>query len=450
MSSDIHWIIVPSEECAKVLRITDGVAESFSVRSNEELSLARSLVGVFREQEYESQPILLALRSCDVLAISLPADASTTRQAMIYELEEYVPIPAEQFTADFLQHEQCRWAGLIEHQKFLPLIDELATNQILIQHIVPLSILVAQYLISQSTNSESGIRSLIWIFDEEIFGNWIEIFLFTPDGLPLSWQLIDKTPEALRCALMAETQVRETDICIYSIGLSDELRCVLETIPRIKFSGNIKTETEDVIQHSIVCQSVAIFTRKQKTWWDFSREHLSMRGTDRILTKSIRMLLWGAVTFLFVLCLVFFVRGYQYRRFETQFLREQEKVFREALPEQKIQTGFRNRLESEYKKISAQRENSTDLPQRESALIPLLKVLQSLPPKVRYRFPEIRIEQNHIRLDGQLQVHGDAEIIATALENGGFIVEPPSTQQTGSSGISVRITVLRQNLEEKP
>jgi hypothetical protein len=371
---------------------------------------------------------------------------------MIYELEEYVPIPAEQFTADFLQHDQCRFAGLIDHQKFLPLLDELATDQILVQHIVPLSILVAQNLISQPKNLESGIRSLIWIFDDELFGNRIEFFLFTSDGLPLSWQLIDKTPYALRRTLTAEIQARDADIYVDSICLPDELHQVFETIPRVQLTNNIKTEieTENILQQAIVRQCITIFARKQKAWWDFSRDQLAMRGTDRILGKSIRTLLWGTVAFLSALCLVFFVRGFQYSRFETQFRQEQEKVFREALPEQKIQTGFRNRLESEYKKMSAQRENSAELPQRESVLIPLLKVLQSLPPKVRYRFPEIRIEQNDIRLDGQLQVHGDAEIIATSLEKGGFVVEAPSTQQTGSNGVSVRLTIVRQNTEAKP
>ncbi|MDR0608589.1 MAG: hypothetical protein LBG58_00580, partial [Planctomycetaceae bacterium] len=419
-------------------------------QSDDEISLATAISKVFLEQEYNAEPVLLAPCSHDVLSVSLPADSSSNRQAMIYELEEYVPIPAEQFTADFLQHDQCRWAGLIDHQKFLPFLDELATDQILIQHIIPLSIIVAQNLISQSKNIENGIRSLIWIFDDEFFGNRIEFFLFTPDGLPLSWQLIDKTPDALRRALIAEIQTRDTDIYVDSIGLPDELFHVFETIPRVKLIDNIKTETENILQQSIVRQSTAILTRKQKSWWDFSRDHLAMRGTDRVLGKSIRTLLWGSVTFLSVLCLVFFVRGFQYSRFKTQFRQEQEKVFREALPEQKIQTGFRNRLESEYKKMSAQRENSAELPQRESVLIPLLKVLQSLPPKVRYRFPEIRIEQNDIRLDGQLQVHGDAEIIATALENGGFAVEPPSTQQTGSNGVSVRLTIVRQNTEAKP
>jgi hypothetical protein len=447
MSTTVFWLIIPLEDRATILRIAGDDVTLFSVHSDDETSLAKAIAKVFLEQEYDAQPILLAPCSSDVLSISLPADMSANRQAMLYELEEYVPIPAEQFTADFLQHDLYRFAGIIDNQKFLPLLDELATDQILVQDIVPHSIIVAQYLTQESKNSEGGIRSLIWIFDEEFFGNRIEFFLLTADGVPISWQLIDKTPDALRRALTAEIQGRDIDIYIDYFHLPEELQSVFETIPRIKLTKNI--ETENILQQAIVRQSAAILARKQKAWWNFCRDQLAMRGTDRVLGKSIRTLLWGSVAFSAALCLVFFVRGFQYSRFESQFRQEQEQAFRQALPEQKIQTGFRNRLESEYKKMSAQRENTADLPQRESALIPLLKVLQSLPPKVRYRFPEIRIEQNDIRLDGQLQVHGDAEVIATALENGGFAVEPPGTQQTGSSGVSVRLTIVRQSGEEK-
>jgi hypothetical protein len=222
-----------------------------------------------------------------------------------------------------LQHEQGRWAGLIDHQKFLPLLDELATDQILIQHIVQLSILVVQHLISQSKNSENGLRSSIWIFDDEFFGNRIEFFLFTPDGLPISWQLVDKTPDALHRVLIAEIQTRDTDIYVDSIGLPDELRHIFETISRVKLTDNIKTEidaksaTKNILQQLVVHQSAAIIARKQKAWWDFSRDQLAMRRTDRILGKSIRTLLWERLCFCRVLCLVFFVRGFQYSRFSN-------------------------------------------------------------------------------------------------------------------------------------
>jgi hypothetical protein len=448
MTHPFIWLIVPSEDRALILRIAGEKVMPFLAQSDDDTSLPKAIGKIFQEQEYNAEPVLLAPCSQDVLSVSLPPDLSANRQAMLYELEEYVPLPAEQFTADFCQYENGRWAGVIDHQTFLPLLDELAAYQIIVQSIVPLSVLVAQYLIQKPANLDNGIRSLIWTFEEEFFDRRIEFFLLTPDGSPISWQLLDSRPESLKLALEAEIQMRDLDIYIDSPHLPEELHQVLVRIPRVRLMMNEPAEG-NIFHQAIARQSALVLSRKKMPWWEFCRDQLAMRGTDRVLGKSIRMMLWGAVAWTAALCLVFSVRGFQYNRLETQYRQEQEQVFREALPEQKIQTGFRNRLESEYKKMSAQRENTADLPQRESALIPLLNILQSLPPKVRYRFPEIRIEQNDIRLDGQLQVHGDAELIATALEEGGFAIEPPSTQQTGSGGVSVRITIVRPSGKEK-
>ena len=399
------WLIVPSKDRAVVLRVAGNAIAPFVAEASDETPLAKVIAKVFLEQEYDAQPILLAPRSTDVLAVSLPPMASMNRQAMLYELEEYVPIPAERFVADIFSHEKEQFAGVIDTEKFLPLIDELAAQEILIQAIVPLSVIVAQYL-TQSPITIDGIRAVLWSYEKEptLDDGRIELFFLTADGLPLSWQLLDEKPDSLRRAFETEILVRDVDISVESPHLPEELRAVSGTIPRVTFVTNEPVndeETGNLLLLAIAKQSDAILSRKKRPWWDFRRDGLAMRGTDRILGKSIRMTLWGSVALVTALCLVLGVRMYKYDSLASQYRQEQEAAFREALPDQQLQTGFRNRLESEHVKMSAQRENTTDIPQRESVLVPLLKILQSLPKpgspggqQVRYRFPEIRIEPN--------------------------------------------------------
>jgi type II secretory pathway component PulL len=446
------WLIVPSEERAVILRIVGNEITPFVAVSDETTTLAGAIAKTFSEQEYDAQPILLAPRSADVLSVTLPPDSSANRQAMIYELEEFFPIPAEQFVADVAAHERGRFAGVIDTEKFMPLLDELVTQKILVQAIVPLSILIVQYLTHHPMPLDGSICAIVWSYGEKLAFDEekIELFLVTPDGLPLSWQLLDANPESLRRAIEAEIFTKDVNLSVDPLYLPENLRTLLEKIPRVSVAAEEQKNDEEpdsLLLRALAKQSELVLSRKKRPWWNFCRDQLAMRGTDRVLGKSVRMLLWGSVALVAALCLVCFVRMFQYDRLAYQYRQEQEKVFREALPEQTLQTGFRNRLESEYVKMSAQRENTADLPERESVLIPLLNVLQSLPKNVRYRFPEIRIEQNTLRLDGQLQVHGDAELIATALERGGFAVEPPSTQQTGSSGVSVRLSIVRPSKE---
>lgn len=456
MSSTVSktiWLIIPSEDRATILRAHGNGVDVFSAEADDETTLAQAIAKVFSEQEYEAQPVLLAPRSTDVLCVSLEPDPSANRQAMLYELEEYLPLPAEEFVADIYSHDNGRFAGVIDKNKVLPLLDELATHEILVQSIVPLSILAAQYL-AHNPETIDGLRCLDWGYENENLsdGNRIELFFLTPEGLPISWQLLDQSPETLRQAMLSAILHYDKNIVVDSPHLPDDLREMLKSLDRVKLATTEPVDSEesgDLLQIAIVRQAEDILARKKKPWWEFCRDDLAMRGTDRVLGKSTRILLWGGVALAAALCLVLFVRMFKYDRMAIEARQEQESAFRQALPEQKLQTGFRNRLESEYTKMSAQRENTGDIPQRESALVPLLKIMQALPKKVRYRFPEIRIEQNNIRLDGQLQVHGDAELIATALEEAGFEVETPSTQQTGTQGVAVRLTILRPGGKEE-
>ncbi len=450
MSSETKtiWLIIPAEDRATILRAHGNAVDTFSAESTDDISLALAIAKIFLEQEYEAQPVLLAPLSRDVLCVSLEPDSSLSRQATLYELEEFLPLAAEEFVADILSHAEARFAGVLDKSTIVTLLDDLSDHGILVQSIVPFSILAAQYL-ARHAETIDGLRCLIWQYQGDTFlsQDKIELFLLTAEGLPVSWQLLDNSRESLRHALLSAILRYDKNITVASPHLADNLRNTIQSMDRVKLATTEPQNDEesgDIVPIAIIRQAESILAQKQKPWWEFSRDDLAMRGTDKVLGKSARILLWGAVALCFALCLVFSVRLF----LEAAARKEQESAFKQALPEQKLQTGFRNRLESEYRKMSAQRENTGDIPQRESALVPLLKIMQTLPKNVRYRFPEIRIEENTIRLDGQLQVHGDAELIATALEKAGFEVEPPSTQQTGTQGVSVRISIFRPSGKE--
>jgi len=294
------WLIIPSEDRVAVLRVVGNVVTSFSAMVDDETTLASAIINIFSEQEYDAQPILLVPRSTDVLSVTLPPDSSVSRQAMVYELEEYVPIPAERVVADFFAHEQGRFAGVIDTEKFLPLLDELAAQKILVGAIVPLSILIVQYFAQHPITLDDGIRCVILSYGQEpeLDDGHIELFFLTPDGLPLSWQLLDAKPESLRRALEAAMLLHNVHLSVDTLHLSEELRTVLEKIPHVTLATNEpeqEEETGDLLQLILAKQSELVLSHKKKPWWDFCRDQLAMRGVDRVLGKSIKMVLWGSV-----------------------------------------------------------------------------------------------------------------------------------------------------------
>ena len=453
----VFWTITPSEQSAVICRLEGNRLVSFAAAVNEEEKLLPQLIAekMFAEG-YESHPVLLAPRSADVLAVSLPgtsAPENLSRTATLYELEEFLPLPIEEWTADLFQESSLRFAGAVQTNRYQSFLDELAAHDVFIHAIVPLALLTAQFF-AERPEATQGLRALLWTHqaDSPFHDGQVEVFLFTPEGNPLSWQRTEETSKAVRLIIESEIQLRRMPVSAIALGCSEDFRNALQDIPQFSFAANQlpEPEEEELLQLSIASQAAAVLTHRKKAWWDFARDALAMRGTEQILRKSIRLALWGLVLFLLALCITFSVRGVRYHLTSAENFQKQAEVFREALPDQNITTGFRNRLESEHKKLAAQRGQVSEIPKPKNILVPLLTLLEALPQSIRYRFPEIRIEQTGIRLDGQLQVHGDAEKLATALEEGGFLVEPPSTQQTGNSGVSVRLSIHYRPPEGKP
>ena len=58
---------------------------------------------------------------------------------------------------------------------------------------------------------------------------------------------------------------------------------------------------------------------------------------------------------------------------------------------------------------------------------------------MRFRLPEIRIEQDRVTLGGEVRSNADADKIATALRTHGFTVNPPRTQRLADKGFGVRL-----------
>ena len=71
------WLIVPSENHTLVLRVAGNEVAPFTVVPKDSTTLAQAIIKILQEQEYDAQPILLAPRSSEVLAVMLPPTSTT-------------------------------------------------------------------------------------------------------------------------------------------------------------------------------------------------------------------------------------------------------------------------------------------------------------------------------------------------------------------------------------
>ena len=71
-----------------------------------------------------------------------------------------------------------------------------------------------------------------------------------------------------------------------------------------------------------------------------------------------------------------------------------------------------------------------------SALDSLRQVVAGLPPGVRLRILELRVDPSSIYIDGQVRGHTDAESINRGLIGAGFLVDPPRTESLPTGGVA--------------
>jgi hypothetical protein len=102
-------------------------------------SPASAIAELLRSSDYRGDPVLLALPSmmCLPATISLDGISSRDRQAMLYRLEEQLPLAAEDFVADFIDDDRRAFGVAVPLQQVRSLIDALESQGVSISNITP-------------------------------------------------------------------------------------------------------------------------------------------------------------------------------------------------------------------------------------------------------------------------------------------------------------------------
>jgi hypothetical protein len=106
-----------------------------------------------------------------------------------------------------------------------------------------------------------------------------------------------------------------------------------------------------------------------------------------------------------------------------------------------------SRLASEARALRGVSGSDTSAPPSDSpGLLALRDLITHLPPGVRFRVLDVRLDPGRFTIEGQALSHGDADSIAGALRNNpAFDVEPPRTEQlaepSGENATAVSFTI---------
>src|SRR5438045_1145265 len=137
------FIIFPTSHSWHVATLHGDVPRVRDVRAGADMGSATA--SELRELGYAGQGVILALPTewCFVASIQISDLPRHDRGAMIYRLEEKLPMPAEEFVADFAHDGDSALGVAARTAQIKPLVDVLENAGIAIQSIVPAALLAA-------------------------------------------------------------------------------------------------------------------------------------------------------------------------------------------------------------------------------------------------------------------------------------------------------------------
>ncbi len=355
------------------------------------------------------------------------------RSAMIYRLEEKLPVEAERFTADFATAPSGRAFGVAAiTEPVLAVIEQLTHAGVRVAAVCPTALLT---LWACTHNGAAAKYDYAVLAD----GESVDVFRMEA-GAPMAWYNCppgaDRVVQRIKADLLARPAGEDQPKVTVFGSIED--RIVVALRERVTTELHVDRETD--LLASAAEAAGALLAGRGGGWVDLRRDALAEASPWAPVGRLVR-----SATVLLVVLLVTLTAGLQWRALRYAAAAEasrsrQVELFRELAPHSAVPTNVASRLRSEAAKVANLSGQSGELPVRPSALDTLNECVAALPADVRLCFTRVQVGPNGLILEGQLRSHGDAEAVAAALAAAGFAMDPPRSEAASAGGVSFTLT----------
>ncbi len=417
---------------------------------------------------YVDQPMVLAVPSSMCLCAKVDTSGlprSGRRQAMVYGLEEHLPVSAEEVVVDFVEIDETQALGVAcETVTLQPMIEALEKAGVSVRHVVPMTLLAAGHVLEEHPQLTGLLMATPANNDDErtdggngatpiqsdhnqVGYDWLSL----REGRVVAWSWLATDHAAAKAcveqAMRDEEAKTSTDKQPVVVLLGPVNKSWLEGIgsPTVSQRQRILDLSATGLMDAACLQAEKIINGSVQPIIDLRRDALAAPDHQGAYQRSWMMLAAAAMVLLVSVSVVMQWRGRLYQGQVRESLQAQAEVFKEALPGQRVPVGnIRGRLVSEQRKLaglSGQAETGLQEGAVDHALVHWQQVLGSVPRDLRVRVLEMSIESGVVRLDGEARSHSDAERLATVIrQTGWYEVEPPRTQVLREQGVGFSFT----------
>lgn len=411
-----------------------------------------AIIGAIKEAGYRGEEVLLALGSSFCLSATQPIENHAQyrqRSVLLYDFEQWLPVAAEDYTADFVMHKKEAFGVAIVTATCQLFVDGLERQGIIVRSISPMALITTQQYFSKqyfskqdsasprsssadTSSPKSTQENQIVILENDGFLDMVWLH----DKKPVRWRHFSTSVEFL-CSEIDATQLEfHLSYAIIPMAVSPGIFDALQQLSDVTL---VSQENSSPVSELVITVAEDVALGKFIPWIELRRDTLATGNRYRFIRGPLGVLYSGVLVFLFALSAALWLQTQNYDAQIAGCRQKQEQLFHKVFPKQQPPGGIVSRLESEKMKIVGLSDNDKDELKTTSSLLMLYKFLDFLPNETRFRILELGFIDGRIEVDSEVRSHGDATKLTTAMQSAGFDVEPPKTQQVDKQVVSARL-----------
>lgn len=377
--------------------------------------------------------------SCFFAALRVGSDIDVRdRTALVFELEDHLPIDAESMVADFAvlptaDVDKTVAAVAIETARWREIADAFESAGIPVSAIVPSAVLAT--------------RSVCKNFR---FTDAFDLLLVRQSQCDLL-KVRSETIIGWKHTQLEATQLRRNKLLdadgfnrVVVVGADESQASVIQ-----QQYGEVQDISGTVESH-VADGAEMLFAKDSQRWFNLRRDQLGPSDPLRPIQSHLRL-----VTIATLACLLAVIAGGWWRtqRIENEIAEvrnRQSELFAEAFPNTRIPGALLRRVRSEHARVVGSRGVSSQIDLPQSAPEILRTLLKAFPSDVRFRIERLQILNGTVDIDFQVRVPTDAGKLAIALESAGFDVKPPVTTQKDAKTFDSLLEAIWIGSSESP
>lgn len=371
--------------------------------------IAERLAAELARLGYTGQGVMLALPASDCLAASIDITglARGDRKAMLYRLEEKLPMAAESIVADFVVGGNRALGACVREDVIAPLLHSLENFGVAVQSISPVALLAAQQL------AEAGGSQILLIGE----GDQINVLLIR-GGVPVSWSLLPARNADLKLHVDMLAMESDEDLPLRACGVQP-----------VSLGGLAAQAVPIPPRQVTAIAGAAALENRLKPWIEFRRGSLAISDPLRQHRRALDALLGAVAVFLICLTLGLLWRAHRYQRDAQAAELKMADEFSATFPGWSVPVNIKTIVEKEHQKLITGGAGGLPPEANESAMRMLHAVLSRLPDNLKFKIEQMTFNDATFELQGRVRAFGDVDAMATAARQAGIDVPPPQAHR---------------------